>query len=81
MYVLQSQITTFVPTKTVKDILLHGDNEGKRGRWIGNIHEYELDINPTKLIKGQGLAKILCNSNFQSLGINLITEEGRTKFQ
>ena len=35
------------------------------------IQEYELDICPTKLIKGQGLAKILSESNCQALGINI----------
>ena len=35
------------------------------------IQEYDLDIRPTKLIKGQGLAKMLSESNHQALGINL----------
>ena len=42
----------------MKDILLHGDVEGRRGKWIVKIQEYDLDIKPTKLVKGQGLAKI-----------------------
>ena len=71
MYVLQSHITVFVPTTAVKDILIQGDSEGKRGKWIAKIQEYELGICPTKLIKGQGLAKILSESNCQALGINL----------
>jgi len=28
------------------------------------IQEYDLDIKPTKLVKGQGLAKMLIESNF-----------------
>ena len=71
MYFLQSHITVFVPIAAVKDILIQGDSEGKRGKWIAKIQEYELDIRPTKLIKGQGLAKILSESNCQALGINL----------
>ena len=59
MYFLQSHITVFVPIAAVKDVLIQGDSEGKRGKWISKIQEYELDIHPTKLIKGQGLAKIL----------------------
>lgn len=34
-----------------------------------------MDIKPTKLIKGQGMEKILSKSNCQALGINLLTEE------
>ena len=47
----------------VKDILVQGNSEGKRGKWIAKIQEYELEIKPTKLIKGQGLEKILSQSN------------------
>lgn len=32
MYVLQSHITAFVPIAGVKDILIQGDSEGKRGK-------------------------------------------------
>ena len=71
MYILKSHITAFVPTAAVKDILIQGDSEGKRGKWIAKIQEYELDIHPTKLIKGQGLDKILSESNYQALGIKL----------
>lgn len=77
VYVFQLKITTFVPTTMVKDILVQGDSEGKSGRWIMKIQEYELEINPTKIIKGQALTKFLSKSNFQSLGINLTTEEDK----
>ena len=62
---------SYVPTAAVKDILVQGDSEGKRGRWISKIQEYDLDIRPTRLIKGQGIAKMLSESNHQALGINL----------
>lgn len=63
--------------QAIKDILVQGDSEGKRGRWIEKIQECKLEIKPTKLIKGQGLAKVLSESNCQALGINLVTEKGR----
>ena len=68
---MQSHITAYVPTAAVKEILVQGDSEGRRGRWIAKIQEYDLDIRPTKLIKGQGFAKMLSESNHQALGINL----------
>ena len=71
IYILQSHIAAFVLVAAVKDILIQGDSEGKRGRWIAKIQEYDLDIRPAKLIKGQGLAKMLSESNYQALGINL----------
>ena len=55
----------------VKDILSQ-DPDGKRGKWIVVILEYDLEIKPTKLIKVQGLAKLMAESNLQALDINMI---------
>lgn len=51
----------------MKDILVQGDSEGKRDRWIVKIQEYDMVIKSTKLIKGQGLARILSEANCQAL--------------
>lgn len=59
VYVLHSNIVAYVLTSNVKDILMQGDSYGKRGKWISKIQEYDMDIKSTKLIKGQGLAKLL----------------------
>lgn len=37
--------------------------EGRRAKWIDVLIEYDLELNPTKLVKGQGLAKMLAQSN------------------
>ena len=58
-YVLQSQIIAYVPNAAMKDVLLQGDVEGRRRKWIAKIQEYDLNIKPTKLVKGQGLEKML----------------------
>jgi hypothetical protein len=36
--------------------------------------EYDLEIKPTKLIKGQGLAKLMAQTNCELLGINFIAD-------
>jgi hypothetical protein len=46
------------------------DNDGRRGRWLDKIQEFHLEVKPTKLVKGQGLARLLAESNFRALGIN-----------
>jgi hypothetical protein len=58
----------------VKDILTQPDPEGKRGKWIAVLLEYDLEIKPTKLIKGQGLAKLMAQTNCELLGINFIVD-------
>ena len=55
VYILHSHIIAYIPNIVVKDILSQ-DPDGKRGKWIVVILEYDLEIKPTKLIKGQGLA-------------------------
>jgi hypothetical protein len=69
-YVFHSKVIAYVPTISVKDILVQSDSDGKRGRWLAKIQEFDLEIKPTRLVKGQGLAKLLAKSNFRDLRIN-----------
>lgn len=48
------------------------DPEGRRGKWIATMLEYNLEIKPTNLIKGQGLAKLMTKSKLNVLDINMI---------
>ena len=75
IYILYSHIIAYVPNAVVKDILTQEGIEGKRGKWITNILEYDIEIKPTKLIKGQGLAKLMTETNFQALDINELDDE------
>jgi len=72
-YILQSKIIAYVPSAAVKDILIQPDIDG-RSKWIAKILEFDLEIRPTKLIKGQGLAKLLAKANCQALGISFINK-------
>ena len=71
---LHSKVIAYVPNAAIKYVLNQTDSEGKRGKWIAKIMEYDVDIRPTKLVKGQGLAKFLADSNFQALGLHLMVE-------
>jgi ribonuclease HI len=73
-YILQSRVIAYVPSAAVKDILVQPDVDGRRSKWIAKILEFDLEIRPTKLIKGQGLAKLLAEANCQALGISFINE-------
>jgi hypothetical protein len=72
VYVLHSKIIVYVPSASVKDILIQPDIDRRRSKWIAKILEFDLEIKPTKLVKGQGLAKLLDESNRKSLGVNFI---------
>jgi hypothetical protein len=36
---------------------------------LAKIQEFDLEVKPTKLVKGQGLERLLEESNFRDLGI------------
>ncbi len=73
-YVLHSRITTYIPNHAIKTVLTQPDTNGKRGRWIAKILQFDLDIKTTKLVKGQGLSKLLAESNCKVLRINFAAE-------
>lgn len=72
VYIMHSHILAYVPTTTVKEVLMQTDPEGRWGKWMATMLEYDVEMKPTKLIKGQGLTKIMTESNLHALDINLI---------
>jgi hypothetical protein len=71
-YIFHSHNVTYVPNAVVKDILTQNNPDGRRGKCIVVILEYDIEIKPTKLIKGQGLAKLMAESNFHALDIKFL---------
>ena len=63
----------YVPNSVIKDILTQPDNEGRRGKWIAKMQEYDLEIKPTNLVKRQGLAKTIVESDYKAIDLNLVT--------
>jgi hypothetical protein len=59
IYVLHSKIVAYVPSALVKEILMQPGIDGKRSEWIAKILEFDLEIKTTKLVKGQGLSRLL----------------------
>ena len=74
VYILYSHIIAYVPNVVVKYILTRDGPDGRRGKWIATILEYGIEIKPTKLIKGQGLAKIMGELNWHALDINFVAQ-------
>jgi hypothetical protein len=73
-YILHSQVIAYMPNNSIKEILNQPDPEGRKGKWIIVMLEYDLEINPTKMIMGQGLVKYMVQSNCNILGINFIVD-------
>jgi len=80
-YVGYSKIIYFVPHSVAKDILTQTDCLGTRAKWVTKIQEYDLEIRPTKLVKGQGLAQMLIESNKKTLGLFCLSDLSSPKLQ
>jgi len=71
VYIIHSHIIAFVSNTVVKYIITQLDVDGQRGKWIAILLEYDLEIQPTKLVKGRGLAELMSETNYEILGISL----------
>jgi hypothetical protein len=40
---------------------------GTRGNWVSKIQEYDLEIKPTKIVKGQVLAQMMTERNQEAI--------------
>jgi hypothetical protein len=74
IYILHAKVIAYVPSPSVKDVLTQLDIDGKRAKWIAKLIEFDIEVKPTKLVKGQGLAKILKKENHELLDINFMGE-------
>jgi len=72
VYILYAHIIAYVPNSVVKDILTQDGPNGIGGKWIATILEYDIEIKPTKLIKGQSLANLMAESSCRALDINSV---------
>ena len=70
VYILHSHSIVSVPFASIKDILTQVELDGRRAKWIATLLEYDLEFRPTKLVKGQGLAKLTTQSNCEVFGVN-----------
>lgn len=52
VFILHSHIIAYVPDVAVKSILVLPESDGRRGMQIAKMLEFDLEIRPTKLIKG-----------------------------
>lgn len=72
---------SYVPSAVIKYVLTQPNADGISAKWIGKLIEFNIELKPTKLVIGQGLAKLLAEENCRSLDIDFlctIAEIGQT---
>ena len=56
----------------VRTLLIQKELGDRRGNWLTTLQQYNLEIKPSKLVKGQGLCKLVA----EALDLQMEEEEG-----
>ena len=59
LYRLKSRTKVIVHFPTVRNLFLQKDLGEKRAPWMTALQEYDLEIKPSRVVKGQGLCKLV----------------------
>jgi hypothetical protein len=58
-YILSTHVVAYVPHSLVKMLLNQQFREGRWENWLEKLQEYDIEIKPLKVVKGQGLCKLI----------------------
>ena len=64
----------------MKDVLTQPNIDGKRDKWNAKLIEFDIEVKPTKIVKGLGLDKLVAKENYELMGI-YFTSVKSTKVQ
>eukprot|EP00253_Pinus_taeda_P015411 PITA_15411 len=62
-FLLKTHTKVIVPFPAVRNILIRKDVGEKRSNWITALQEYDLEIKPTSIVRGQGFCKMLAGAS------------------
>ena len=62
-YILKSRTKVIVPYAAIHNVLVQKELGEKRAHWMTSLQEYDLDIKPTRIVRGQGLCQLTAQSN------------------
>ena len=57
-YILKNHTKVIVPYPAVWYLFTQQEMGERKGNWMEVVQRFDLDIKPTKLVKGQGLCKV-----------------------
>ena len=61
-YILKNRTKVIVPHPAVRSLFIQKELGERRGNWITNLQEYDLEFKPTSIAKGQGLCRLMAKS-------------------
>ena len=65
-FLLKTHTKIIVPFPTVRNILVQKDVGEKRANWVNALQEYDVEIKPANIVRGQGFCKILAEASLIS---------------
>ena len=69
IYILHAKVLAYVPSAAMKYVLTRPNIDGKRAKWLSKLIEFDIEVKPTKLVKGLGIAKLMAKENCELMGI------------
>ena len=67
-FLLKAHTKVIVPFSAIRQLLIQRELGEKRENWVTTLQEYDLEIKPTKIVRGQGFCRLLAGaSNIQVL--------------
>lgn len=74
-YLVGVEVVAYVANAIVKDIFRQSEVTGRRCRWINQVQEFNINIQITKIVRGQGLFKLMVESNLEVSQVNNVSLE------
>ena len=62
-FLLKSHTKIIVPFSAVRQLLIQRELGEKRANWVTALQEYDLEIKPAKIVRGQGFCRILAGAS------------------
>ena len=60
--ILKKRTKVIVPHLAVQSLFVQKELGERRGNWVISLQEYNLEFKPTTIVKGQGLCKLMAES-------------------
>jgi hypothetical protein len=61
-YLLKSNTKIIVLYPAVRNLLVQKELGKKRANWVTSLQEYDIEITPTQIVRGQGVCKLVADS-------------------
>jgi len=62
-FLLKAHTKVIVPFPTVRQLLIQRELGEKRANWVTALQEYDLEIKPAKIVRGQGFCRLLAGGS------------------